>query len=458
MAEDHIVATDIQQFPSEFGITFQETVIYCVLADPKFATSVIEVLEPKYFTTIYLHTLAKIILDYKNKYKVLPPSNILKNEIMAATKEDKRLRSEILEIVNRIFSESLYRNGADYVKEHTLNFCRVQKLDQSLIKAYNMIHATNNANFDNVRRVIQNGFMYTSDKTLTNYKQTFDDRLLAVTENVPRVKTGFREINELIRGGIGIPVKKLCLVLAFVSGGKTSMLVDMGCAAMCSGHNVLHISLEDEINDVCLKYDSNISGISAEAFLMDKANQKLVADALSKIPGNLYIKEYPGRTASILTIKNHIEKMIEEGNKPSVVIVDYIAEVKPADKRERRHELADISRDLRAIAVEYECVVWTAAQSQRGTVHKRIVKLEQIGEAFEITHPVDFMLTIGQTMKDAADGTCKLFVAKNKIGKDLKAYTATFSKELSRFAIKEELDASTLDLDSVGFNMDDFGG
>lgn len=458
MAEEHIAVSENVQFPAEFGVTFQETIVYCILSDPKFTNTVVDVLESKYFTTIYLQTLVKIVLDYKNKYKVLPPANILKNEIMSATKEDKRLRSEILEIVNRIFSEDLYRNGADYVKEHVLNFCRVQKLDYALIKAYNMIHASNNANFDGVRRIIQNGFLYTSDKTLTEYKKTFDDRILAVTQNVPRVKTGFPEIDALIRGGVGIPVKKLCLILAFVSGGKTSMLVNLGSAAIYCGHNVLHLSLEDEINDVCLKYDTNISGIPAEAFLMDRANQKIVSDAVSRVKGNLYIKEYPGRTASVSAIRNHIEKMIEQGNKPSVVIVDYIAEVKPDTKRERRHELADVARDLRAIAVEYECVVWTAAQSQRGTVHKKIVKLEQIGEAFEITHPVDFMLTIGQTMKDAADGTCKLFVAKNKIGKDLKAYKANFQKELSRFAITEELDAAVLDLDSVGFNMDEFGG
>jgi replicative DNA helicase len=117
--------------------------------------------------------------------------------------------------------------------------------------------------------------------------------------------------------------------------------------------------------------------------------------------------------------------------------------------------LANLARDLRALAVEYECCVWTAAQSNRSANKRKIVRLDQIGESFETTHPADFVLTLGQTMKDAEEGVCRLFVAKNKNGPDQQVYIAEFPKHLSRFKILKQLDSSALDLDSIGFGFGD---
>jgi len=460
MNDENILIQKVQekiQFPSEFNVTFQETIIYALLTDPKFSNSVREIMDPNYFRTIYLSVLARSIFDYQKKYKVLPPVNMLRDHVNKKYPKDKRLREEINHILIRIFDEQIYRNGSEYAKENVLNFCRVHKLDKALQKARKMA-LQKEPNFDTIRRVVQNGLSNTSTQTVTNYNESFRDRVRAVTINVPRIPTGLKEIdNDVLKIGDGVggvPVKKLCMVMTFVSGGKTHFLVAMGAAAMRHGHTVLHLSLEDDENEVSLRYDSHLTGISSNDFLPDPIKQNMVEQKLRQIPGQLFIREYPAKTASLLTIRNHIEKLTEDGKKPSVVIVDYVAEVDPPDKRERRHELADVARGLRAIAMEYEVVLWTAAQAQRGATRKKIVKLDQIGEAFEMTHPCDFMVTIGQTMKDSENGQCKLFIAKNKIGKDMQVYVASFQKDLSRFRILDKIDASTLDIDGIGFNLD----
>jgi len=448
----------ISQFPADFTITFQETIIYCLLTDPKFCNSISEILDYRYFSTIYLQKLTMHIMSYKTKYHVVPSRKILESYIKKNHSNDQRLLKEMINILCRVFDEPTYQSGAEYVKEHVSNFCKIQKLDQALIKTHNMIHRSQHINFDQARRIVQDGFSSTSDKTLTDYKEAFEDRIQAVTHDVLRIPTGLVEIdNDVLKGGKygGIPVKKYGIVMTFTSGGKTHLLVHLGAAALRHGHTVLHLSLEDDINDVSLRYDSNLSGFTREQILYNKECQREMKNVLESVPGKLYIKEYPGKSCTVLTIRNHIEKLMEDGEKPDVVLLDYIAEMKSLEKEERRIQLEDISREFRAIAVEYELVLWTAAQSQRGTVRKKIVKLDQIGEAYGITHPCDFMLTIGQTTRDSENNECKLFVAKNKIGKDLQVYVTDFSKELSRFRIKDKLDASVLDLDNIGFNIQD---
>lgn len=231
------------------------------------------------------------------------------------------------------------------------------------------------------------------------------------------------------------------------------MMVQLGAAAMRDGKTVLHLSLEDDEIDVALRYDSNLSGIPSRDFLYDTDKQRYVEERLGRVPGKLFIKEYPSRTASVQTIRAHIEKMADDGIKPDLVLVDYISEIKPVDKRERRHELAEISRDLKGVAGEYEVALWTAAQAQRYAMRQKVVKLEQIGEAFEMAHPCDFMLTIGQNPLDNQNGVCRLCVAKNKLGPDLQVYMANFPKDLSRFYITEKVDVAVLNAESVGFNM-----
>ncbi len=442
------------QFPDTFGTPFQETIIYCLLTDVRFAKESSEILEPNYFKNIYLQRLSGSIFKFKKKYKVLPSLTVLRTYVRDEYKIDKRLRDGMLGILDRVFSDKTHKSGASYTKENTLNFCRVQKLDRALVKAHTLAHLKE-PNFDNIRRIVHNGLASVTAQSLTDYKKSFRDRVKAVTVASPRTSTGLPEFDDIVRtGGVGVPVKKLCIVMTFTSGGKTHFLVNIGAMNIRNGKTVLHLSLEDDENEVSLRYDSNLSGISAEDFLLDTEKQDLVERSINQWPGQLFIKEYPGRSVSILTIRNHIDRMIEDGHKPDVVIVDYISEIKPSEKRERRQELADISRDLRALAVEYELTMWTAAQSQRGTMRKNIVKLEQIGESFEATHPTDLMITIGQTSRDVEDNVCKLYIAKNKMGTDSQVYVADYLKNLSRFRIREQLDASTLDIDSIGFSLD----
>ena len=86
--------------------------------------------------------------------------------------------------------------------------------------------------------------------------------------------------------------------------------------------------------------------------------------------------------------------------------------------REKRDELGSIYEDLRAIAQENKCPVWTASQTNRTGLNAEVVTMESISEAFNKCFVADFICSISRTIKDKNANTARLFVAKNRNGPD----------------------------------------
>ena len=102
-----------------------------------------------------------------------------------------------------------------------------------------------------------------------------------------------------------------------------------------------------------------------------------------------------------------------------MIIVDYADLLRPTSNiREKRDELGSIYEDLRAIAQEYKCPVWTASQTNRTGLNAEVVTMESISEAFNKCFVADFICSISRTIKDKNANTARLFIAKNRNGPD----------------------------------------
>ena len=101
------------------------------------------------------------------------------------------------------------------------------------------------------------------------------------------------------------------------------------------------------------------------------------------------------------------------------MIVDYADLLRPnIIRKEKRHELETIYEDLRAIAHEFKCPIWTASQTNRSGLNAEVITMESISEAFNKCFVADFIFTISRTVKDKSTNTGRLFVAKNRNGPD----------------------------------------
>ena len=147
--------------------------------------------------------------------------------------------------------------------------------------------------------------------------------------------------------------------------------------------------------------------------------QKEIVDKIKDIDGTLIIKEYPTKSASTQTLKNHIEKLRKRGIEPDLILVDYADLLRPVrSSGEKRHELEETYEGLRGLAQTYEIPIWTASQTNRGGLNAEVITMEAISEAFNKCFVADFIFSLSRTVQDKQANKGRIFVAKNRNGPD----------------------------------------
>jgi replicative DNA helicase len=151
--------------------------------------------------------------------------------------------------------------------------------------------------------------------------------------------------------------------------------------------------------------------------LFSSKNQVLLS--IKDVPGQLIIKEYPTKSASTETIKQHIERLKKKGIDPDMIIVDYADLLRPTrTSAEKRYDLESTYEEMRAIAQIYKCPVWTASQTNRSGLNAEVITMEAISEAFNKCFVADFICSLSRTVQDKQANKGRIFVAKNRNGPD----------------------------------------
>ena len=83
-----------------------------------------------------------------------------------------------------------------------------------------------------------------------------------------------------------------------------------------------------------------------------------------------------------------------------------------------RHELKLIYEELRNLAMEMNIPVWTASQANRDSAKSDIVGLENMSEAYGKAMVADVVVSISRKPMEKSTGAGRLFVAKNRAGRD----------------------------------------
>ena len=397
---------------SKFGKTFQEDLCHLILNDRTFADQMFEVLDLNFLELKHLRIFVDTIVKYRKKYEVHPTSNIMASILRTGLEEyPDSIKIRIREYYARVLSTGELPNSAAYIKDTALDFCKKQKLKQALIKSVELIKCSS---YDEVSKVIDEALKLGSDNDLGyDYKLDFEKRFQLKSRDP--VTTGWQQIDGLSKGGLG--KGELGVVVAPTGAGKSMVLVHLGSRALMSGKNVLHYTLELSDTVVAGRYDSAITGVELKNLAVFKEK---IYEEIKDVEGKLLIKEYPTRSASIQTIKNHIEKLRLRGFDPDMIIVDYGDLVRPehSKKDEKRHQLETIYEELRGIAQTYECPVWTASQTNRSGLNAEVITMESISEAFNKCFVADFIFSVSRTVEDKNANTGRVFIAKNRNGPD----------------------------------------
>jgi len=387
----------------KYGKSFQEGLVQLIFEDRPFAEQITEVLDINFLELQYLQVFVRKIIEYREKYEKHPSvevmSTILQTEL---EKEDDTTQQQVLDYYRRIHARELTDIG--YIKEVSLDFCRKQNLKEAMLKSVNLLQ---NCSFDEISNVINEALKLGSENNFGyDYLADFEKRFIP-QYRLP-VSTGWKEMDKLNGGGLG--KSELGVVIAPTGAGKSFVLVHLGTQALKQGRTVIHYTLELQDTVIASRYDSCITRYPLTDIINFKEE---IYEEIKDIKGKLIIKEYPTKAASPNTLRAHLSRLVKRGIRPGMIIVDYGDLLRPiVTRKEKRNELESIYEDLRAIATEFQCPVWTASQTNRSGLNAEVITMEQISEAFNKCFVADFIFSVSRTIEDKQNNRGKIFIAK----------------------------------------------
>jgi hypothetical protein len=393
---------------SEYGHTFQTKVISSLISDRGFLQQTSDLLEPAYFESQANNWLADKILKYHNEYKSAPTPEVFKSLLVPV--EDKLLRTTIVDTLKEAFR---LQNSPDleYVKNETIEFCKNQKMKVAILTSVDLLKA---GKFDQIKKTVDSALKAGADKDVGHeYKDHIEERYSEGARTC--VPTSWNVINDIMSGGLA--GGELGVVVAPAGGGKSWGLINVAANAVKQGKTVIYYTLELNAFYVGRRIDAYFTKIPFQN-LGDEHSRERIKEIMESLQGDLIIKYYPTRTASITTISSHIEKCISQGKKPDMIVLDYADLIRPSKAGDKRLELNDIYEDLRGLAGEYDIPIWTASQANRSATEEDVIEGNKVSESYNKVMVCDFIMSLSRKLNDKIGGTGRWHIIKNRFGPD----------------------------------------
>lgn len=416
----------------KYGVEFQNKCLTCLLTDRLFLERIFDILDSVYFETSAQKWVVEQIKEYYIQYKDYPSALVFATKVKEIDPQMKILSKSLLDLFEVVY-DHMTASDLQYVKDQFIEFCKTRALAKAI---YASVDYLNKGDYESIKTVVDNALRAGTERNLGhNYLVDIDKRMSLASRHC--IKTGWENIDQLLDGGLG--KGELGFILAPTGTGKTWVLSRLGAEALKQGKNILHITLELNEEYVGLRYDAYFSGIS---FQNIRKNADIVKKIIGTVTGKLFIKYFPMRSVSAMSIKLFVERLqLLEQIKIDLLIVDYADILKPTTpllNSSKYDEAGSIYEELRAIAGELQIPVWSASQSNREGEKVNIVQGSNVSDSYRKNMTGDFVMSLSRKEEDTEEQTARVFVIKNRFGPDKIIFPCKFNADCGHIFIYDK--------------------
>ncbi|MEJ7620636.1 MAG: replicative DNA helicase [Aquificaceae bacterium] len=236
--------------------------------------------------------------------------------------------------------------------------------------------------------------------------------------------TGFLDLDTLTTG---FHPSDLVIVAARPGMGKSSFMLSMAInMAMQEKAPVVIYSLEMSKEQLVMRALSMLSGVPLQnirrGFVNEEDRNKLISAALDLSRCEIYIDDTPGLSTTDVRIKT---RKLKKEKGVEVAFIDYLQLLRPPTRRSsRQEEVAEISRNLKALAKELAIPVVALAQLSRQVEHRsdKRPQLADLRESGQIEQDADLIIFIHRpeyykrNPSPEEQGIAEIIVAKQRQG------------------------------------------
>lgn len=418
---------------SQYGKPFQVKVLGSLLTDKAFLLNVRDVLQEDYFDADAHKWILNEIVNYFDKYHTVITMDVLKIELIKI--ENDVLKTAIKEELRNSYQAS--QQDLEYVQEEFQTFCKNQKLKQALMDSADLL---NQGDYDAIRGMIESALKAGMDKNIGHeYLKDIESRY---RENYrPTVPTPWPVLTDAFQGGWG--PGDLAIIFGNPGGGKSWTMVAAAAHAVQQGHNVIYYTLELGEDYVGKRFDCYFTGYSIDEV---NSHRDKVEEIVNKLPGKLIVKEYAPKSATVTTIKSHIQKCEDMDFKADMVIIDYVDYLRGPSKKfsERKDEIDDVFVAVKGLAKDLKIPVLTPSQVNRMGAKDQVIEGDKAAGSYDKLMVADIAISLSRQKEDKVNGTGRFHIMKNRYGMDGMTYNALVDTnnghiEISNDIMTEEL-------------------
>ena len=430
---------------NQYGKSFQLKVLGSLLTDKKFLLNVRDVLSESYFDSDAHKWIVDEIIKYFDKYHTTITMDVLKVEL-------QKVDNDILQIALKEELRNSYQASQDdleYVQEEFTTFCKNQEMKQAILNSTDLLKA---GDYDGIRNRIEKAMKAGMDKNIGHeYNKDIETRYRV--DYRPTIPSPWPVLNDGIQGGFG--PGDLAIVFGNPGGGKSWTMVAIAAHAVKLGYKVNYYTLELGEDYVGKRFDCYFTGYS-----IDEVNKhrKEVQKHVDNLKGRLIVKEYAPKSATVNTIKAHIQKCMDMEHKPDLVIIDYVDYLRaPARGKsfERKDEIDDVFIATKGLAKDLKIPILTPSQVNRMGARDSVIEGDKAAGSYDKMMVADICLSLSRQKEDKVLGTGRVHVMKNRYGQDGMTYNVKMDTNNGHieFEGKAELDEQFNTTQGPVFNL-----
>lgn len=352
------------------------------------------------------------ISTFQGKYN-RPPQLDEAETLINKVQLKEELLNETLELARMVFA-GFEIWDLTFARDEVVEFARIQALKLAMLEAIDRIE---DGDVDGIDRSISTALDTGTQDNGIRLVRDVDDWLISIAYE-EKIPTGIFHADVMLGGGgsrgeVGV-------IIAPPNVGKSMALVNIGhgAAGLVSRSNVAHVTLEISKEVTAKRYAARTAFCWFDKALgIEVYKNKFLTAAGRLLYGDIDITDGPPGTVSADMMRRHLDRLARQDFPVDCLIIDYADEMKLPKGDNPFERQGENYRQLKQLAREYNIVVWTASQSNRSSLRKLTIDLDDIAESFQKAARADIILAWCQTPEEEDEHEMRLFCAKNRDGK-----------------------------------------
>ena len=422
----------------------QKLLVGYLLSDHDLFATCNSIVRPSYFDPSVKRVI-KFSQEYFEKYKALPSLDVIKSETGVGFEKRNLTKAEV-----------------KYASDQVEQFCKNQAMAEVILGAPKLLQE---GDFGKIEMNMKAAVGVSLNRDLgTDYFSNPEARLKKLLDSSRLISTGWRDVDEILGGGVGR--QELLLFGANSGVGKSVAMLNLAANLLSQGLNGIYFTLELSEEVVAKRLDSMLTGIGQNDIFKNIHKIAHDIEEAKSLMGKFYVKRFPESS----TNANHLRSYIKEfesvhGFLPDFIVVDYL------DLMTTNHKIPldnlfikdkYVAEEARALGHDFDCLVISASQLGRAALEADHVHQGHIQGGISKVNTCDNFIAIVQTEQMRAAGEYVFEYAKtrnsNGVGKktilnwDPIALRITDIKKKEDLSVKksgEEMPSSGTVLDKI---------